>query len=113
MLFGAWLGDAGPLLLDSGTPCELRKSNNDKVVWSGTLELRHTANSAGEGPYNLDESGEEVYLCDFGEYEREGSYYIAIPNMDEAMTLKLQRMFSIERLQSQCMVCSGNVPVSD
>ena len=79
MLFGAWLGDAGPLLLDSGTPCELRKSSNDKVVWSGTLELRHTANSAGEGPYNLDESGEEVYLCDFGEYDREGSYYIAIP----------------------------------
>ena len=112
-LFGAWLGDAGPLVLDSGTPCELRKSNNDKVVWSGTLELRHTANSAGEGlttSMNLVKRYTSVTLEITSAKDRITSRFL---NTDEATTLTLQKMFSIARLQSRCMVYSGSALVSD
>lgn len=80
MLFGAWMGSGGALVLDDLPLCELRNSDTDKVVWTGQLELRHALGSAGEAAYNLDESGEEVYLCDFGEYTKEGSYYVSIPD---------------------------------
>ena len=88
-LFGAWMGTGGALILDEMPTCELRNSDNDKVLWTGELELRHALGQAGEGPYNSDESGEEVYLCDFGEYSKSGEYYINIPDYGRSYDFRI------------------------
>lgn len=74
--YGAWMGTGGALDVPDGIPCEVRKTSDDSVVWSGTFELRHSVGSAGEGPYNVDNSGEEVYVCDFGALQDTGEYRV-------------------------------------
>ena len=73
--YGAWMGTGGALDAD-GIPCEVRDKATDAVVWSGRFEQRHALGTAGEGPYNSDTSGEEVYACDFGDLEQPGTYRV-------------------------------------
>lgn len=90
-LFGAWMGTGGSLLLENLPTCELRKTSDDSVVWDGQLTLRHRLGEGGEGPYNVDESGEEVYLCDFGDYTKTGEYYINIPEYGRSYDFRIAK----------------------
>jgi endoglucanase len=87
--YGGWLGTGGALDVPDGIPCEVRDASTDAVVWRGSFELRHALGSAGEGPYDVDNSGEEVYACDFGELQDPGSYRVYADGLDYSYPFRI------------------------
>ena len=76
--YGAWMGTGGTLDVDSSLKCRVHNAETDEVVQESGLEFRYDANSSVEGNYNLNESQEHLYTCDFSDVTAEGTYYVSL-----------------------------------
>jgi len=59
------------------------------VVHSGRSELIHRSGEMNEGVSNVDHSGENVYLLDFTDFRRPGTYFISVPGVGRSLPFRI------------------------
>ena len=85
---GAWLGSAGALPLKhlAGQEFELRRSSDNKRVFTGKLTLRREdPKYQGAIPF----TGEEVLELDYSDFNIPGKYYFHVENIGRSMEFTL------------------------
>ncbi len=87
----AWLGTGGSFSFDDARDFEVRRANDNKVVFKGKVEKALDEN---EVEYNIDDHNfakTNVYQLKFGELANTGEYYIEIPSFGRSEHFKISK----------------------
>jgi len=79
-LIGAWMGTLGTALYTDmeGRRCVVVDDESGEEVFETTVSFRHDSTTEDEGAYQENFAREELYQCDFTEFEQPGRYFIKI-----------------------------------
>jgi len=88
---GKWLGSYGALKFSNINKFEVIDINTNKSIYCGTPILRHIAGQKNETPYNMDLTGENLYLLNISSIKKTGCYYITIPDIGRSYSFKISK----------------------
>ncbi len=82
--------EMGPALaFDTAPEFNIISENGGNPVFTGKAKLIHISGVMNEGVYNLDHSGENVYVLDFTQFKTPGRYVISVNGVGKSLPFSI------------------------